>query len=94
MVLVIDIVSLNSIILYLLVLSVSEEVLSSNTALWFSPDSKKLAYATFDDNRTRVMSVTFYGLPGNPDYQYTHAVNIRYPKVSVREDVKMYEGNG
>ncbi|XP_069698426.1 venom dipeptidyl peptidase 4 isoform X2 [Periplaneta americana] len=57
-----------------------EEVLSSNTALWFSPDGKNLAFASFDDNRTRVMSIPFYGLPGNPDYQYTHAVNIRYPK--------------
>ncbi|XP_021935063.1 venom dipeptidyl peptidase 4-like [Zootermopsis nevadensis] len=57
-----------------------EEVLSSNKALWFSPDSKKLAYATFDDNRTRVMSIPFYGLPGSLEYQYTHAVNIRYPK--------------
>lgn len=57
-----------------------EEVFSSNTALWFSPDSKKLAYATFDDNKTRIMSIPFYGLPGNPDFQYTHAVNIRYPK--------------
>lgn len=57
-----------------------EEVFSSNTALWFSPDSRKLAYATFDDNRTRIMSIPFYGLPGNPDYQYTHDLNIRYPK--------------
>ncbi|PSN53226.1 hypothetical protein C0J52_07992, partial [Blattella germanica] len=57
-----------------------EEVFSSNTALWFSPDSKKLAFATFDDNRTRVMSIPFYGVPNNRDFQYTHAVNIRYPK--------------
>jgi dipeptidyl-peptidase-4 len=64
------------------ILSVSEEVLSSNKALWFSPDGKKLAYATFNDNKTKVMSIPFYGLPGNQEYQYTHAVNIRYPKVS------------
>ena len=31
------------------------------------------------------MSIPFYGLPGNPDFQYTHAVNIRYPKVGVRD---------
>jgi hypothetical protein len=63
---------------------VAEEVFSSNTALWFSPDSRKLAYATFDDNRTRIMSIPFYGLPGSPEYQYTHAVNVRYPKVGIR----------
>ncbi|KAJ9586412.1 hypothetical protein L9F63_019941, partial [Diploptera punctata] len=57
-----------------------EEVFSSNTALWFSPDSKKLVFATFNDSRTRVMSIPFYGLPNNMEFQYTHAVNIRYPK--------------
>jgi hypothetical protein len=69
---------------YSLISCVPEEVFSSNTALWFSPDSRKLAYATFDDNRTRIMSIPFYGLPGNPDYQYTHDLNIRYPKVGMR----------
>jgi dipeptidyl-peptidase-4 len=70
---------------YLLMLCVPEEVFGSNTPLLFSPDSKKLVYATFDDNRTKTMSIPFYGLPGNPEFQYTHAVNIRYPKVGVRD---------
>jgi hypothetical protein len=74
---------------YLLISCVPEEVFSSNTALWFSPDSKKLAYATFDDNRTRIMSVPFYGVPGSLEYQYTHAVNIRYPKVGMRGDTDL-----
>jgi hypothetical protein len=63
-------------------LSVPEEVLSSNTDLWFSPDSKMLAYATFNDNKTKVISLPFCGLPGNQEYHYTHAVNIYYPEVN------------
>jgi hypothetical protein len=57
-------------------LSVPEEVLSSSTALWFLPDSKKLAYATFSDNKTEVMSVPLCGLLGNQEYDYTHAMNM------------------
>jgi hypothetical protein len=34
------------------------------------------------------MSIPFYGLPGTLEYQYTRAVNIRYPKVRVREAMK------
>lgn len=58
-----------------------EEVFNSNVAMWFSKDSKKLAFASFNDSLTRVMSIPFYGLPGNLDFQYSRAVNIRYPKV-------------
>lgn len=57
-----------------------EEVLASNKALWFAPDGKKLAYATFNDSLTRVMSIPYYGLPANLEFQYTRAVNVRYPK--------------
>ncbi|XP_049787513.1 venom dipeptidyl peptidase 4-like isoform X1 [Schistocerca cancellata] len=57
-----------------------EEVLASNKALWFSPDGKKLAYATFNDSLTRVMTIPYYGSPANLEFQYTRAVNVRYPK--------------
>lgn len=57
-----------------------EEILSSNTALWFSPDGRHLAFATFNDSRTPVMNIPYYGSPGDMKYQYTQAVNIRYPK--------------
>lgn len=49
--------------------------------MWFSKDGKKLAFASFNDSLTRVMSIPFYGIPGNLDFQYSRAVNIRYPKV-------------
>ncbi|KAL0273764.1 UNVERIFIED_CONTAM: hypothetical protein PYX00_006369 [Menopon gallinae] len=57
-----------------------EEVFSSNEAMWFSRDGKRLAFASFNDTLTRVMSIPYYGNPGNLDFQYTRAVNIRYPK--------------
>lgn len=57
-----------------------EEILSSNTALWFSPDGRHLAFATFNDSRTPVMNIPYYGSPGDIKFQYTQAVNIRYPK--------------
>ncbi|KAK7866724.1 hypothetical protein R5R35_003146 [Gryllus longicercus] len=57
-----------------------EEVFSSNTAMWFSPDSSKLAYATFNDTRTRVMTIPYYGSPTVLEFQYPRAINLRYPK--------------
>ncbi|XP_066900745.1 venom dipeptidyl peptidase 4 isoform X2 [Halyomorpha halys] len=57
-----------------------EEILSSNSALWFSPDGRHLAFATFNDSRTPVMNIPYYGVPGDLRFQYTQAVNIRYPK--------------
>ncbi len=58
-----------------------EEVLSSKKALWFSPDGAMLAYATYDDSRVPVMTLPYYGRPGDLNFQYTRAINIRYPKV-------------
>lgn len=56
---------------------------SSNKALWVSPDGKKLAYAKFDDRQVRVMTIPLYGEPGSLNSQYTHPVQIRYPKVRI-----------
>ncbi|XP_075211314.1 dipeptidyl peptidase 4 omega [Lycorma delicatula] len=57
-----------------------EEVFSSNSAMWFSNDGSKLAFVTFNDSTTPVMSIPYYGSPGNFAFQYTNMVNIRYPK--------------
>ncbi|CAB0017991.1 unnamed protein product [Nesidiocoris tenuis] len=57
-----------------------EEILGTNKALWFSPDGRHMAYATFNDSQTPVMNIPYYGVPGDLRYQYTQAVNIRYPK--------------
>ncbi|XP_057672414.1 venom dipeptidyl peptidase 4 isoform X1 [Diorhabda carinulata] len=57
-----------------------EEVLSSNTALWFSPDGKKLAYARYNDTEVPLMVIPVYGEPGSLIFQYPRANVIKYPK--------------
>ncbi|XP_066587909.1 venom dipeptidyl peptidase 4 isoform X2 [Prorops nasuta] len=57
-----------------------EEVFSSNKALWFSPSGTKLAFGYFDDSRTPIMNIPFYGYPGSLTFQYTSAIPIHYPK--------------
>lgn len=62
--------------------SLSEEVLGSGSALWFSPDGTSLAFATFDDTDVKTASYFYYGQPGSLESQYSDIVNIHYPKVS------------
>ncbi|KAG5896521.1 hypothetical protein JTB14_020494 [Gonioctena quinquepunctata] len=57
-----------------------EEVFSSNKALWFSPDGKKLAYGRFNDTNVPLMIIPVYGEPGKLSYQYPRANVIKYPK--------------
>ncbi|XP_065200255.1 venom dipeptidyl peptidase 4 isoform X2 [Planococcus citri] len=57
-----------------------EEIFSDTKAMWFSPDGKKLAYATFDDSKVDTMTIPFYGEPGAIDSQYPGVLNLRYPK--------------
>lgn len=59
----------------------SEEVLSSNKALWFSPDGKKVAYGRYNDTDVPIMVLPIYGEPGKLAYQYPRANVIKYPKV-------------
>ncbi len=57
----------------------TEEVLSTDSALWWSHDGTGLLYASFNDTPVREYSFPLYGLPSN---QYTHIESIPYPKVS------------
>ncbi|XP_076270794.1 venom dipeptidyl peptidase 4-like isoform X2 [Rhynchophorus ferrugineus] len=57
-----------------------EEIFSSNKALWFSPDGKKLSFVRFNDSTTPVMVVPVYGEPGSLYFQYPRANIIKYPK--------------
>lgn len=63
---------------------ISEEVFGSNKALWFSPSGNKLAFGYFDDSQTPIITIPFYGYPGSMSFQYTTAISIHYPKVSVQ----------
>ncbi|XP_076647427.1 venom dipeptidyl peptidase 4 [Halictus rubicundus] len=57
-----------------------EEVLSSAVALWFSPDGRHLAFATYNDTKVKDMAILYYGKPGAMKDQYPTEVKIKYPK--------------
>ncbi len=56
----------------------SEEILHSNVAHWWSPDSRHVVYATFDDSQVPTYKFPTYG-PGEAIYGYID--EIAYPKV-------------
>jgi dipeptidyl aminopeptidase len=59
-----------------------EEVFGSDSAVWWSPDGKKLAYLSFDESEVQVYSYPIY----NPDRfspgasSYPKSADMRYPK--------------
>lgn len=57
-----------------------EEILSSNSALWFSPEGGRLAFATFNDTLVDTMNFPLYGQPGELPFQYPFQQSIKYPK--------------
>ncbi len=61
--------------------SISEEILHSNVAHWWSPDSRHVVYATFDDSQVPRFKFPKYG-PGEAIYGYIE--EIAYPKVGTR----------
>jgi dipeptidyl-peptidase 4 len=68
-----------------------EEVFASNSATWFSPDGKKIAFIRFDDSKVPVMNLPVYGRPGDPAYQYPQTLPVNYPKVATKNpEVKLF----
>lgn len=64
-----------------------EEILSSNTAVWFSKSGTYLAYASFNDSMVENYDYPYYGYMEN---QYTKINQIRYPKAgTVNPTVKL-----
>lgn len=59
-----------------------EEVFSSKTALWFSPDGQKLAYIRFNDTDVPIITIQVYGPPGSFEFQYPKSIGFNYPKVN------------
>ncbi|XP_066974169.1 dipeptidyl peptidase 4 isoform X3 [Macrobrachium rosenbergii] len=53
-----------------------EEILNSNSAVWFSPDGGMLAYATINDTLVDDVPIPEYG----PDNQYSVTRSLKYPK--------------
>lgn len=62
---------------------IAEEVFSDTSAMWFSPNGDKLAYASFNDFHVNIMTIAYYGEPGAIASQYPEALYLRYPKVFV-----------
>uniref|UniRef100_A0A1I8Q502 Venom dipeptidyl peptidase 4 n=1 Tax=Stomoxys calcitrans TaxID=35570 RepID=A0A1I8Q502_STOCA len=57
-----------------------EEVFSSNSAVWFSPDGSQLAFIQFDDSPTPVINFPIYGEAGDIRFQYPYNRLVAYPK--------------
>ncbi|KAH8281801.1 hypothetical protein KR054_003008 [Drosophila jambulina] len=57
-----------------------EEVLSSGSALWWSPDGSKLAVGFFDDTDVQTFNYFIYGDGETTYYQYPHEEHLKYPK--------------
>ncbi|KJE88898.1 hypothetical protein CAOG_00473 [Capsaspora owczarzaki ATCC 30864] len=55
-----------------------EEVLASNSALWWSPGGSSIAFMSFND--TQVPFYTFPRYPLTPSNPYTELESFRYPK--------------
>ncbi|XP_060517123.1 venom dipeptidyl peptidase 4-like isoform X2 [Cylas formicarius] len=64
-----------------------EEVLGSGSAMWFSPDGTKIAYAMFNDTNVADFSYFVYGKPGVLSDQYPTIATIKYPKVGTPNPV-------
>ncbi|XP_028049203.2 venom dipeptidyl peptidase 4 isoform X2 [Monomorium pharaonis] len=64
-----------------------EEVFSSGTAIWYSPDGQHLAFASFNDTLVKDIVYSYYGTPGSFKDQYPTEVKIKYPKVGTQNPV-------
>lgn len=58
-----------------------EEVFGSGTAMWYSPNGRYLAFASFNDTLVKDIAYLHYGAPGSLEDQYPTEVKIKYPKV-------------
>ena len=54
-----------------------EEVISDTRALWFSPDSNRIAWIEFNDTEVDLMPLQVYGPPGRLDFQYPIPTPLR-----------------
>ncbi|XP_050072273.1 venom dipeptidyl peptidase 4 [Anopheles maculipalpis] len=59
-----------------------EEVFGTDATLWFSPNGRRLAMASFDDREVKEFTYHLYGSPDDTDKQYPEELRIRYPKVN------------
>ncbi|XP_072435566.1 dipeptidyl peptidase 4 isoform X3 [Chiloscyllium punctatum] len=66
-----------------------EEMLSSNNALWWSPNGIFFAYGEFNDTHVPLIEYSFYG-----DGQYPETIHIPYPKAgAIASTVRLFVVN-
>lgn len=49
--------------------------------MWFSPNGRYLAFATFNNTMVRDAAFFHYGIPGSLEDQYPSEVKFKYAKV-------------
>lgn len=71
-------------------ISLTEEILGSDHAIWWSKEGTHLCYAIFNDQNVVRYNYPFYGDPRN---EYDNIRSILYPKVSalVIDDKETYQ---
>jgi len=59
-----------------------EEIFSADYATWWSPDSKKVAFLTFDETSVNEFTFPIYNPTGDSDaiIPYTEEITMKYPK--------------
>lgn len=58
-----------------------EEILGDRYSLWWSPDSTKVAFLSFDERGVGEFTITYYAANTKYGPSYPREVDIRYPKV-------------
>lgn len=64
-----------------------EEVLSSGSAMWWSPDGQKLVIGVFNDTNVETFKYFLYGEADDPEFQYPKEVDLKYPKPGTNNPV-------
>ncbi|EDW28273.1 GL19035 [Drosophila persimilis] len=64
-----------------------EEVLSSGSAIWWSPDGTKLAVGFFNDTEVETFNYFLYGDGDTTFYQYPQEEHLKYPKTGTKNPV-------
>ncbi|XP_014667249.1 PREDICTED: dipeptidyl aminopeptidase-like protein 6 isoform X2 [Priapulus caudatus] len=65
-----------------------EEILSRDNAIWWSPNGKKLCYASFNDSEVSMFSFPWYGEEKD---LYTTMKELRYPKAGEKNPTFMLQ---
>ncbi|XP_035208378.1 inactive dipeptidyl peptidase 10-like [Stegodyphus dumicola] len=59
-----------------------EEILKSNSAIWWAPDGTLLCYATFNDTKVGTYYYNWFGSQNENQSVHSELLSLRYPKVS------------